>query len=503
MSIITAMTDMAHSVWTPAQVRELDRRASADYGIPGYELMTRAGQAAFGIARERWPDARRWLLLCGSGNNAGDGYVVARLALAAGLDLTVVALSDPAQLQGDAATAWRDFESAGGTTQAFAPGMVDASDLVVDALLGTGLQRPVSGEFLAAIEAINAGVRPVLALDVPSGLDSTNGTVLGAAVWADVTVTFVGQKAGLYLGSGPDCCGVIEFAGLDLPASIVEHLEAAPLFSLYGRNDLLHLLPPRPANAHKGSFGHVLIVGGNYGMSGAVRLAGEAALRAGAGLVTVATRPEHALLVPVGRPELMCAGMAEARDLEPLLESATIVACGPGLGRDAWAQALFDRVLKSGLPLVLDADALNLLAERKLRREDWILTPHPGEAGRLLGGSGATVQADRLGALNELCRQYGGTVILKGRGSLIGRAGSVPVLIDRGNPGMATAGMGDVLTGLLAGLVAQTGATDVQTAAGAAFIHAVAGDAAALVGERGLLASDLFAQFRTWLNPAH
>jgi hydroxyethylthiazole kinase-like uncharacterized protein yjeF len=503
MSIITGMTDMAHSVWTPAQVRELDRRASADYGIPGYELMTRAGQAAFGIARERWPDARRWLVLGGSGNNAGDGYVVARLALAAGLEVTVVALSDPAQLQGDAATAWRDFESAGGTTQAFAPGMIDSSDLVVDALLGTGLQRPVSGEFRTAIEAINAGVRPVLALDVPSGLDSTNGTVLGAAVWADVTVTFVGQKAGLYLGSGPDCCGVIEFAGLDLPASIVEHLEAAPLFSLYGRNDLLHLLPPRPANAHKGSFGHVLIVGGNYGMSGAVRLAGEAALRAGAGLVTVATRPEHALLLPVGRPELMCAGMAEARDLEPLLESATIVACGPGLGRDAWAQALFDRVTASGLPLVLDADALNLLAERKLRREDWILTPHPGEAGRLLGGSSATVQADRLAALTGICRQYGGTVILKGRGSLIGRAGSVPVLIDRGNPGMATAGMGDVLTGLLAGLVAQTGATDVQTAAGAAFIHAVAGDAAALAGERGLLASDLFAQFRTWLNPAH
>ena len=346
-------------------------------------------------------------------------------------------------------------------------------------------------------------MRPVLALDVPSGLDSTNGTVLGAAVWADVTVTFVGQKAGLYLGSGPDCCGVIEFAGLDLPASIVEHLEAAPLFSLYGRNDLLHLLPPRPANAHKGSFGHVLIVGGNYGMSGAVRLAGEAALRAGAGLVTVATRPEHALLLPVGRPELMCAGMAEAHDLDPLLERATIVACGPGLGHDAWAQALFERVTACGLPLVLDADALNLLAERKLHRDDWILTPHPGEAGRLLGSSSATVQADRLAALTELCRQYGGTVILKGRGSLVGRAGSVPVLIDRGNPGMATAGMGDVLTGLLAGLVAQTGATDVQTAAGAAFIHAAAGDAAALAGERGLLASDLFAQFRTWLNPAH
>ncbi|MCL4780657.1 MAG: NAD(P)H-hydrate dehydratase [Gammaproteobacteria bacterium] len=494
---------MARSVWTPAQVRELDRRAIADGGIPGHELMTRAGQAAFRIARERWPDAQRWLVLCGAGNNAGDGFVVARLALAAGLDVSVVALSEPAKLSGDAATAWRDYQAAGGTTEAFSLALVGRADLVVDALLGTGLQRPVAGEYLAAIEAVNAEARAVLALDVPSGLDSENGEILGAAMLADLTVTFVGQKAGLYLGSGPDCCGAIEFAGLDIPASLVVQTGMAPLFRLHGRDELLQLLPPRPTNAHKGSFGHVLIVGGDHGMSGAVRLAGEAALRAGAGLVTVATRPEHALLLPLGRPELMCSGVAVCADLDVLLARATVVACGPGLGRGEWSRQLFDKVVASGLPLVLDADALNLLAERKLHRDDWILTPHPGEAGRLLATDSATVQADRFAALKELCRQYGGTVILKGHGSLVGRAGGVPVLIDRGNPGMATAGMGDVLTGLVAGLVAQTGAADVQTAAAAAYIHAAAGDAAALKGERGLLASDLFAQFRTWLNPAH
>lgn len=497
------MTDMARSVWTPAQVREIDRMAVGYCGIPGYELMTRAGEAAFGIACQRWPEARRWLVLCGAGNNAGDGYVVARLAQAAGLDVTVAALSDPACLQGDAATAWRDYRDAGGMTQPFSAALIDSSELVVDALLGTGLQRPVAGEYLAAIEAVNAEARPVLALDVPSGLDSLSGAVLGAAMWADLTVTFVGLKAGLYLGSGPEYCGEIEFAGLDIPVSAVQQLETAPLFNLYGRDDLLHLLPPRPANAHKGSFGHLLIVGGNRGMSGAVRLAGEAALRAGAGLVTVATRPEHALWLPLTRPELMCSGVGSARDLAPLLERATIVACGPGLGRDPWAQELFDMVAGSGLPVVLDADALNLLADRKLRRDNWILTPHPGEAGRLLGTSSVRVQGDRFGALKQLCRQYGGTVVLKGRGTLIGCEDSVPVLIDRGNPGMATAGMGDVLTGLVAGLAAQTGAVDVPTAAGAAFVHAAAGDAAALTGERGLLASDLFAQFRTWLNPAH
>lgn len=497
------MNDMARSVWTPAQVRELDRRAIADGGIPGHELMTRAGEAAFRIARGRWPDAQRWLVLCGAGNNAGDGFVVARLALAAGLDVSVVALSEPGKLAGDAATAWRDYQAAGGTTEAFSVALVERADLVVDALLGTGLQRPVAGEYLAAIEAVNAEARAVLALDVPSGLDSASGEILGAAVLADLTVTFVGQKAGLYLGSGPDCCGEIEFAGLDIPASVVAQADMAPLFRLQGRDELLQLLPPRPANAHKGSFGHVLIVGGDHGMSGAVRLAGEAALRAGAGLVTVATRPEHALLLPLGRPELMCSGVAVSADLDTLLKRATVVACGPGLGRGEWSRQLFEKVVASGLPLVLDADALNLLAERKLHRDDWILTPHPGEAGRLLATDGATVQADRFSALKELCRQYGGTVILKGHGSLVGRAGSVPVLIERGNPGMATAGMGDVLTGLVAGLVAQTGVADVQTAAAAAYIHAAAGDAAALKGERGMLASDLFPQFRSWLNPAH
>jgi NAD(P)H-hydrate epimerase len=494
---------MARSVWTPAQVRELDRRAIVDGGIPGHELMTRAGEAAFSIARERWPDAQRWLVLCGAGNNAGDGFVVARMALAAGLEVSVVALSDPAKLAGDAAIAWRDYQAAGGTTETFSVALVERADLVIDALLGTGLQRPVAGEYRAAIDAVNAEARAVLALDVPSGLDSASGEILSAAILADLTVTFVGQKAGLYLGSGPDCCGEIEFAGLDIPASLVAQAAMTPLFRLEGRDELLQLLPPRPANAHKGSFGHVLIVGGDHGMSGAVRLAGEAALRAGAGLVTVATRPEHALQLPLGRPELMCSGVAAAAELDALLQRATVVACGPGLGRGEWSRQLLDKVVASGLPLVLDADALNLLAERKLRRDDWILTPHPGEAGRLLGTDTATVQADRFAALKELCRQYGGTVILKGRGSLVGRTGSVPVLIDRGNPGMATAGMGDVLTGLVAGLVAQTGATDVPTAAAAAYVHAAAGDAAALTGERGLLASDLFAQFRTWLNPAH
>ncbi len=280
------MIDMARSVWTPAQVRELDRLAIDSCAIPGYELMTRAGQAAYRVARQRWPAAQRWLVLCGAGNNAGDGYVVARLAQSAGLQVSVAALSDPARLQGDAATAWRDYLDSGGAVRPFSTALIGESDLIVDALLGTGLQRPVVGEYLAAIEAVNAGVVPVLSLDVPSGLDSLSGAALGAAIQADLTVTFVGRKAGLYLGSGLDCSGKIEFAGLDIPESAVRQLQGAPLLRLFNTSDLAGLLPKRSANAHKGGFGHVLIVGGNHGMSGAVRtrwrvgFAGRCGLRA-------------------------------------------------------------------------------------------------------------------------------------------------------------------------------------------------------------------------------
>jgi len=497
------MSEAACGVWTPEEVRILDRTATSAFGIPGYELMARAADAVCAAAMARWPDASRWVVLCGAGNNGGDGYVIARLARQRGRDVRVCALVDPAQLSGDAASAWQDFTADGGALQPFAPDVLEDSDLVVDALLGIGLTRPVSGQFLAAINAVNASGRPVVAVDIPSGLDATTGLPVDTAVRADLTVTFVGRKLGLYLGQGPDYTGQVHFSDLGIPPDVVARagLAGQESLRLFNTEELRRLFPPREATAHKGRFGHVLVVGGNTGMSGAVRLAGEAALRSGAGLVSVATRPAHASLLPLVRPELMCHGVSESEDLAPLLARATVVAVGPGLGRDDWARVLLHTVLEAGLPLVVDADALNLLAESGARRTDWILTPHPGEAGRLLGVSSADVQHDRPGALRAVIERYGGTVLLKGSGTLAGESGRRPWLVASGNPGMATAGMGDVLTGVVAGLVAQAGTPGANVAAAAAFVHGAAGDAAARSGQRGLLASDVLAQLRPWLNP--
>ncbi|MBL8200720.1 MAG: NAD(P)H-hydrate dehydratase [Chromatiales bacterium] len=499
------MSEAATGIWTPESVRTLDRTATSAFGISGYELMGRAAEATCAAAGTRWPDARRWLVLCGAGNNGGDGYVIARLARRAGREVQVCAFTDPGQLTGDAATAWRDFAAAGGALVPFTPGLVAASDVVVDAILGTGLTRPVTGDIRAAIEAVNAAQRPVVAVDIPSGLDATTGMPSGVAIRADLTVTFVGRKLGLYLGEGPDHAGVVEFSDLGIPSAVVERAGLAgqaPLW-LFTAAELPRLLPRRPAIAHKGSFGHVLVVGGNHGMSGAVRLAGEAALRAGAGLVSVATRPAHAALLPLVRPELMGHGIGDAADLAPLLARATVVAVGPGLGQDDWARSLLAAVLASRLPLVVDADALNLLPDASSRRDDWILTPHPGEAARLLGVTSAGIQRDRLGALAALRERWGGTIILKGRGTLVGGPAGRDWLIPTGNPGMATAGMGDVLTGVTAALLAQAGRPlpAAEVAAAAAFVHGAAGDAAALGGQRGILATDLIGQLRPWLNP--
>ncbi len=487
-------------LYTPAAVREMDRIAIEEVGISGFDLMGRAGRLVWDTARELHAGATRWLVLCGAGNNAGDGYVVATLARAAGMQVTVAALSDPRGLRDDAARAWEQYRQAGGSVVPFHDGLLAGADLVIDAMLGTGLLRDLEGTWLLAVEAVNAAAVPVVAVDLPSGLDGASGRVLGAAVRADTTVTFIGRKQGLYLGAGPDHAGEIVFGDLGVPPGRVSRV--APTLRLFDGDDQVRLLPRRSRTAHKGKFGHVLVVGGNRGMGGAVRLAAEAALRAGAGLVSVATRPGNVVPVVAARPELMCLDAEDAADLGGLLERATVIAVGPGLGQDAWARKLLAHLLGRRQPLVIDADALNLLAGQSQRREDRVLTPHPGEAARLLGVNTAQVQADRLHAMANLCQRYGGVVVLKGRGTLVGRSGELPYLIDAGNPGMASAGMGDVLTGLVAGIVAQHGVEDLLAAAAcAAFVHAKAADDAARHGERGLVASDLFGCLRPWLNP--
>jgi NAD(P)H-hydrate epimerase len=493
------MPTMPRELWTAAQVRELDRRAIEEHGIPGRELMERAGLAALDALRRRWPAARDLAVLCGGGNNGGDGYVLARRAREQGLAVEVLALADPEELRGDAATAWADYRQSGGAVERWADGQVlPGRGPVVDGMLGTGLDRPPAGHYAAAVEAINSSGRQVLALDIPTGLHADTGRELGVAVRADLTVSFIGLKLGLFTGRGRARTGELVFEPLGVPPGLAAGLR--PAGQRLEAGQLRHWLPPRERDAHKGRFGHVLVLGGDYGMGGAALLAGRAALRAGAGLVSVATRPEHAATMFAAQPELMCRGVTGPADIEPMLARATVIAAGPGLGRSPWAQALLGAALDSGLPSILDADALNLLSEDARPPGRWVLTPHPGEAARLLDTVAGEIEADRPAALRALHARYPCTIVLKGAGTLVAGHGPVPWLCDAGNPGMASGGMGDVLTGLIAGLAAQLHDLE-QAACAGVLVHALAADEAARRGERGLAASDLIGQVGGWVNP--
>lgn len=493
------MQDM-RELYDAAAARELDRRLIEGCGIAGYALMCKAAAACWRELRAAWPQARKITVLCGSGNNGGDGYEVARLARAAGCDVGVVelALRTPS---GDAATARRAWLAGGGHCRSWndVRGVAPDTEVIVDALFGTGLSRPPAGAAADAIAEINARHRAgcgVLAVDVPSGLEVDRGAAPGACVEADLSVTFIGRKFGLHTGAGVDHAGRVIYDPLVPEVSTIDRPPA--LAHLLDVDEVRVALPPRRRGAHKGDHGHVLIVGGDHGMAGAALMAARAALRAGAGLVTVATRAEHAAALTAAQPEVMFRGVRVADDLTALLERADAVAVGPGLGQSEWARALW--VAVAGRPrLVVDADALNLLAGTPRRGESWILTPHPGEAARLLACSTREVQADRGAALRALAQRYGGYPVLKGAGSLIWLGGGV-ALCPYGNPGMGVGGMGDALTGIVAACLAQGLAPAVAATTGV-LVHALAGDAAAARGERGLLPSDLIDQIRTVVNP--
>jgi len=481
-----------------AQVRALDAHAIA-HGTDGYTLMTRAGEAALRALRSRWPRAASLIIVTGGGNNGGDGYVLARVAQAAGLEVTVLALVPAEELHGDAASASTEFRDSGGQVLPYTPARLTGAEVVVDALLGTGLSSTVRPAFEQAIRDINASGQPVFALDVPSGLNGDSGAVMGEAVRADCTISFVGLKTGLFLNEGPEHAGRLLFD--DLGVSAPDEARFRPVLERLSEADVLRALPPRPRAANKGDFGRVLIIGGGAGMPGAVRLAGEACLRAGAGLVMVATQPQNLSAIAGGRPELIVHGIGTAAELAGLLSAADVVAVGPGLGRSDWARAMLQRSLAADRPLVLDADALNLLAESRQRAPAAaVLTPHPGEAARLLATTAASVQADRLAALRALTTAHPGAIIvLKGAGTLIGRLEPPAAICEHGNPGMAAAGMGDVLTGAIAGILAQC--RDPWLAARAGVVaHALAGDELARDRQRGILALELAETLSHWVN---
>ncbi len=492
------MCNLPQSIYSVEGVRQVDRAAIKGLGIPGYTLMKSASVEALNEAISFFPSAQRWQVICGAGNNGGDGYVLARLAAQRGISVSVTALTPTETLKGDAATAYADFVTDGGQADPWQGAPHAHVDLIVDAMLGSGLVRDVKGQYADVVNAINSHATPVMALDIPSGLDGDSGAIRGVAVRADLTVTFVGLKTGLFLNDGPDCVGELRFSDLQISQECYEKSEVRLRRIEYA--EFATAMPPRNRNAHKGDFGHLLLVGGGPGMPGAVRLAGEAALRCGAGRVSVATHVSHHAAITSGRPELMCHGIDKPSESRSLLDTAGTLALGPGLGTGEWGRSLFDEVVKSDLPMVVDADALNLLAASPERRDRWVLTPHPGEAARLLDTDAASIQKDRLGAIEKLTEKYGGTIVLKGAGTLVSASDGPSWISTSGNPGMASPGMGDVLTGVVAALLAQ-GMSVESAAIFGVEIHALAGDRAAKSGERGLIASDVLKELRPLVNP--
>ena len=499
----SATFTLPRHLYTAEQVRELDRIAIETQGIPGVQLMKRAGRVAFEAMLRAYPEVASVSVLCGSGNNAGDGYVVAALAAQRKIDVKVIQVGDIQKLGLDAKAAL-DYAKAEGVS--FLPWSGDISldtDVVVDALLGTGFNTcGIDGNFREAIEQINNSGRPILAIDIPSGLCANTGAVKDIAVKANHTITFIGVKRGLLTGRGPALCGSLQFDNLQidesLQSSVVAEVSSLNLLSSS------KVLSPREADAHKGDFGHVMVIGGDVGMGGAPLMAVEAAARVGAGLVSVATRPEHVAAILARRPEAMVSGVPSGQALEPLLKRPSVLVVGPGMGRSAWSEQMLQQALNTELPLVLDADALNIISQGRLstggKRDNWILTPHPGEAARLLGCTTAEVQADRFAAVEALQQRYGGVVVLKGAGTLIAGSSVGIKLSSAGNPGMASGGMGDVLSGILGGLLAQ-GLTEIEAAEFGVSLHGTAADkVAAEKGQHGMLATDLVPALHLLIN---
>ena len=486
--------DLPDALYSAAQVRGLDASLIAA-GTSGFELMHRAARATWRALVRQWPTADTLSVLAGHGNNAGDGYLVAVLAQRAGWTVRVLAVGEPQRLQGDAALAHAEAVSDKVTIDAWNPHL-PLRGVVLDALLGTGLTGDVREPYASAIAAINASGLPVAAVDIPSGLCADTGRMLGDAVRADLTVTFIGLKLGLFTGDAADCVGALVFNDLQADSQLINQADASARRLTTGN---LPRLAARAPTSHKGKFGHVLLIGGDHGFGGAILLSAQSALRSGAGMVSVATRSEHVPAALARNPEAMVLGASSANQLMGLLQKVSVLVVGPGLGQASWGRSLLSAAANAPLPQVWDADALNMLAEAQVSLpKGCVITPHPGEAARLLGITTARVQADRPAAAHALSKKYTAVVVLKGAGSLIASPDGRLALCHQGHPAMATAGLGDVLAGLVGALLAQ-GMDTFDAACLGVWLHANAGAQEGKFG-RGLAASDLIPAIRQLLE---
>ncbi len=501
------MTSKASSHVFDAQAsRAIDARAITQIPVSGFTLMQRAAGFAWQCLLKKYPRVTGLSVWCGKGNNAGDAYLVAALAHHYGLRVQLVALYGPEHLSGDAATAYQQVAAAGLVVESFDEARtVVSGELVVDGLLGTGFKGQPRAEIARALAFLNAVACPIVSIDVPSGVNASTGAVCDNAIRADLTVSFITQKIGLFSGPGVAQVGERCFDDLAVPGHI--YCEAGvPL----RRFDPARV-PIPGINTHKHRQGHVVVVGSDIGMPGAVTMSAEAALRSGAGMVTVVTQGQHTNAIIARTPEVMVVD-AQAEQLSDILRRADLFVLGPGLGRRAWGEALYDLVqqfssgdtqMPAGVPVVLDADGLYWLAmKQRWEGGNLYITPHAAEAARLLNVNTAGVVDDRLAAAEQLAGKFQCAGVLKGAGSVMFSAAGLS-LCAHGNPGMATAGMGDVLSGIIAGFMA--GADDVELRGNcfdlAVMAHSAAADLAAEeLGYRSLTATDVITRLPQLLN---
>ena len=495
---------------TAAEMRELDRRTIEEYGIPGIVLMENAGRAVVSAIAHEWGpvEGKRYVIFCGKGNNGGDGLVIARRLHNMGAKVSVRLFSG--DMKGDAGI---NLNAARNMGIEIAPVSRDLSeentlaahaDVVIDAIFGTGLSSEVGEPHAGVMKMINSTARKVVAVDVPSGINSDDGKVMGVAVHADMTVTFGLPKRGLYLYPGAQAAGTIKTAEIGIPRAAIGN--SAIGANLLTAAHVRGLLPKREPDSHKGTYGHLLIIAGSVGKTGAAVLAARAALRSGAGLVTLAV-PEslndifeekltEEMTVPLPETDERSLSYAALDGILELLEGKTAVAIGPGISRNAHTGRLVRELLpKLNIPAVLDADALNILSEDETPLDSMtvpvILTPHPGEAGRLLGVPAVEVQMERPSSAAALAKAHNCTVVLKGARTLVASPDGSFYVNPTGNPGMATAGTGDVLTGVISSFLAQ-GLKAHDAALIGVYAHGYAGDRAMDVkGYAGLIAGDI------------
>ena len=504
-------------ILTATQMQALDRRTILEARVPSLTLMERAGSGTTDFIERRFGPlpAKRVTVVCGKGNNGGDGLVVARLLRQHRAAVTVLLVAPAASLSRDAAVMYRRWLRTGGksATKSFqsidqvAP-ILSGSDVIVDALLGTGLSTEVTGAYREAITLMNRTGKPIVAVDMPSGIHADDGAVLGDAVQAMATVTFGLPKLGLYVGAGIDCAGSVQVVDIGIPEAYVNDIESRIL--LMTESAVRAALPTRPISAHKGTFGHAGILAGSAGKTGAAALAAKAALRTGAGLVTVGVPASvndvleakllEAMTFPLPETKARTLGRAGFDRILAFIQTRTAVAIGPGLSTHPETVELLQSLMKHlDRPSVLDADALNALASRASLLTECktppILTPHPGEMARLdSGATSQSVNADRLGTARRFARERGVFLVLKGARTVVARPDGLLMICPTGNSGMATAGAGDVLTGMLVGLLAQ-GVPSWEAACAATYVHGAAGDLAARrLGSAGMIASDIVEQ---------